>query len=318
MTLDTLTGAGPGQGRFVLVGYLPTYAGALTVLWLVWAGAPGTEISMRAAWRTATQLDPGEALIIGAAVTVLAVVFQPLQRAMVRVLAGDWPGAVGAGVGRSWQRRRKHALARRAAPPASAPGGQVAADPAGTPVASPEQVWRLGVAGAELRRRYPLPDHLVRPTALGNVLAAISDTAGRDHGWDPSVAWPRLYPLLTGQVRTTVDDSRDSLDGAVRLSVTAGVTALVAAALLVRSGWWLALVSLPLALAAVAYRGAVQAAIAYGDAVRSAFDLHRFDLVRALHLPLPGDLDEERAQAAAICANWRQGLPPPAGYQHPE
>jgi hypothetical protein len=32
--------ASGSAGRFFLVSYLPTYAGALSILWLVWAGAP--------------------------------------------------------------------------------------------------------------------------------------------------------------------------------------------------------------------------------------------------------------------------------------
>ncbi|MFI9201043.1 hypothetical protein [Streptomyces sp. NPDC053048] len=99
--------------------------------------------------------------------------------------------------------------------------------------------------------------------------------------------------------------------------MTGGVTALVAAVMLWGTGWWAALALVPSAVAALAYHGAVQAAVAYGEAVRTAFDLHRFDLLRALHQPLPADLAEERARAAALCASWRQGLPPPDRYEHP-
>ncbi|MEK8170989.1 hypothetical protein NKH77_19845 [Streptomyces sp. M19] len=85
---------------------------------------------------------------------------------------------------RALQRRRKARLAARAALTGPAPD------------LAPEAVQRAGAAAARLRRRFPLPDHLVRPTALGNVLAALRDTAGHDRGWDAAVAWPWLYPVL--------------------------------------------------------------------------------------------------------------------------
>ncbi|MGW7138398.1 hypothetical protein [Streptomyces xanthophaeus] len=294
-----------GSIRFFSVAYLPTYAAALFVLLLIWAGAPGSEVSVRRAWRTATGVTAGEAVWIALGTTLVALVFQPFQVVVMRILEGGWPDALGAGPCRRLQRRRKDRLARRA-------------EQAGLPHdPSPELVQRAGAAAARLRLRYPLPEHLLRPTALGNVLAALRDTAGRDHGWDAAVAWPRLYPVLGDRSRAVVDDCRDSLDGAARLCATGAVTALVSAALLARSGWWLLLALVPAAVAALAYHGAVQAALAYGDAVRAAIDLHRFDLLEALRLPLPDTLDQERTLAEALCLHWRQGVPPPTRYEHP-
>ncbi|MFF1442011.1 hypothetical protein [Streptomyces sp. NPDC058295] len=294
-----------GSARFFSVAYLPTYAATVFVLLLVWAGAPGADVSLRRAWHTATAVGAGQAVWIVVGTTVVAVVFQPFQLAVVRLLEGGWPEALGAGPLRALQRRRRARLAARAE----------LAGPAGEQ--SPAQVQRAGAAAAVLRRRYPLPDHLVRPTALGNVLAALRDTAGRDHGWDATVAWPWLYPVLGDRARAVVDDGRDSLDAAARLCVTTAVTALVSTALLLRSGWWILLALAPAAVALLAYHGAVQAALTYGDAVRAAFELHRFDLLQALHLPLPDSLQEERTLAEALCLHWRQGLPPPSRYLHP-
>ncbi|MEU9374261.1 hypothetical protein AB0D94_10875 [Streptomyces sp. NPDC048255] len=294
-----------GSVRFFSVAYLPTYAGALFVLLLLWAGAPGADFAPRRAWRTATGVSAGQAVWIALGATLVALVFQPFQLAVMRLLEGGWPDALGAGLCRRLQRRRKARLAARA-------------EQAGLPRdPSPELVQRAGAAAARLRSRYPLPDHLLRPTALGNVLAALRDTAGRDHGWDAAVAWPRLYPVLGDRSRAVVDDCRDSLDGAARLCVTGAVTALVSAGLLLSSGWWLLLALVPAAVAVLAYHGAVQAALGYGDAVRAAIDLHRFDLLEALHLPLPDSLEEERTLAQQLCRHWRQGVPPPSRYEHP-
>ena len=47
--------------------------------------------------------------------------------------------------------------------------------------------------------------------------------------------------------------------------------------------WWAALAAA--AIVAVAYRSMVQAAGAYGDLLRAAFDVHRFALYDTLRLP---------------------------------
>jgi hypothetical protein len=191
------------------------------------------------------------------------------------------------------------------------------ADVGSDPTADDATVQRAGLAGAELRRRFPLPDHLIRATALGNALRAMEDMAGREYGLDAVVAWPRLYPLLGVQMKTVVDDRRDGLDLAVRLAVTGVVTAVLSLILLWRAGPWRALALVPLTLAIVAYRGAVLSAIAYGEAVRASIDIHRFGIFEALHLPQPANPEEERRTNRRICDLWRQGLPMTLPYASP-
>lgn len=73
---------------------------------------------------------------------------------------------------------------------------------------------------------------------------------------------------------------------------------------------------IPLTTSWIAYRGAVLAAIAYGESIDTAFDLHRFDLIAALRLPLPADDIEERKAYTALCDYWRQGITTPTHYRH--
>lgn len=291
----TLTGR-----RFSLVGYLPTYGALLFLLVLVWSGAPGGPIHLPTAWRTAASLKVGELVMLVLAVTVISVLLQPLQLGLVRLLEGDWPDWLSA-VPVRYQRWRRGRLWRAAELPCSGPW-------------SAERVNRAGVAGTVLRRRFPLPDHLVRPTALGNVLCAMEDTAGRGYGLDAVVAWPRLYPVLGSAMKSIVDDRRDALDLAARLTVTGAVTAVAATALLVRSGWWLLLALVPIAVAVLGYAGAVRAALGYAESVHAAFDLHRFDLLRALGLAMPAGTNQERVRNRALCDFWRQGVPTNTGY----
>ena len=311
MRLDTLarqpTEGGFGR-RFYLVGYLPTYAAALFVLVLVWAGARGWDgqlshrISFKAAWATASHLSLGEVVIVALAVTLLAVVLHPLQLAMMSLAEGSWPAWLGATWARRWQTGRKKRLAKAA----QLPAGRELTD---------EAIQRTAAAGYQLRRRFPVPDHLIRPTALGNVLAAMEDGAGR--------VWARrgdrLAEALPGageQSKSLVDDRRDALDAAVRMAVTMAVTAIASLVVLLWSGWWVLLVLMPLGVAVLAYNGAVQAALAYAETVYVAFDLHRADLLTALRMEPPTRQETERILNEQWCDLWRQGIPLPATLEY--
>jgi len=306
--LDTAARPGLEGGRFFLVDHLPTYAAALFVLTLVWAGAPGSPPDFDRAWRTAAGLGTGEVLLVALAVTLGATLGHPLQLAVVRLLEGGWPRWTTpvARASRARQLRRRALLAERAELPEDAD-----MEP------SNAEIQAAGLAGTRLRRGFP-PAELVRPTSLGNVLAAMEWQAGEPYGLDAVVAWPRLYPVLGETTRAIVTDRRNTLDGAARLSVTMAATAGTSAALLLPSaGWWACLALLPLAVARVAYVGAVRAALAYSEGVRTAFDLHRFDMLTALHLPLPEGPEAERALNRELSSAWRQATPTTSRYDHP-
>jgi hypothetical protein len=63
--------------------------------------------------------------------------------------------------------------------------------------------------------------------------------------------------------------------------------------MLLTDGWWLLVPAATAVLSLLSYRSAIQAAIAYGEAMHWAFDLHRFDMLRALHYRLPTSMEEE-------------------------
>jgi hypothetical protein len=236
---------------------------------------------------------------------LLAFVLQPLQLAVVRLAEGSWPAWLGARWACRWQMTRKNRLERAQRLPA-------------WPELTEEAVQRAGAAGYQLRRRFPVPGHLIRPTALGNILAAMTDQAGRTYGLDAVTAWPRLYPVLGEQVKSLVDDRRDTLDAAVRMTATMAVTAIASLVLLLRSGWWILLVLIPLGIAALAYNGGTQAALGYSEAVHVAFDLHRADLLTALRMEPPRRQETERALNKQWCDLWRQGIPLPDALEYSE
>lgn len=287
--------------RFFLVSYLPTFAALMFLLILGWAVyGPGT--SFRRAWRVATALSPTQMVLLALLVTVGAVLLMPFQLWFVRLLEGNWPNWLGGVLGVKCQKARKRKIARAAVPTSDAP----------------DVLRTAGLAGLRLRQRYPVPDHLVRASRLGNILAAAEDRAGRDYGIDAVVAWPRLYPLLGNEVRNIVDDRRNKLDSMARFVVTAVVTALAAVVILRDSGGWLALAAAPLVVARLAYHACLQSAIVYGESIQVAFDLSHMAFGATFGLARPTDITEERRQYRQLCDLWRQSIPTTFGYTAPD
>jgi hypothetical protein len=299
------------SGRFFRAGYLPTYAAAVFLLVLQWAGAPGKHADFGHAWQVADKFGVMQALLVALAVALVTVLLQPLQMPVVRVLEGSFPKWLGSGIGRRWQLARKHHLEDRLVEKI----GEAVGKATGQRTALAQEA---GALSARLRSRFPALDHLVRATGLGNALAAMEDSAGAAYGLDAVVAWPRLYPLLGDKVRAVVDDLRDGMDAAVRLAVTGAVTAVVATGLLAwHSGLFTLLALVPLTIAVLGYLGAVRAAMAYGEAVQVAFDLHRFDLLAALHIEIPAKPGQELVGNIALSDFLRQGVPLPFDYAVP-
>ena len=305
MGLASLIGVDGGSlgSRFSLVSLLPTSVGATVIVFVLASGAPGQPADWDRAVRTARGLDAADVGLLAVGVLVVAAALHPLQLSLVRLLEGYWGNrSVATRLQRpllARQARLRKRLADRAALPADADSVDAEA------------------AAADQKRRARFPRDPLLPTGLGNALRAAEQRAGSRYAMDAVVLWPRLYPLVPDQQRAVLDDRRDQLDLAARLTATLGVTAAVTAGLLWRTWtWWWLPVAL-LTLSALSYRAAVAAAVAYGDSLRVTFDLYRFDLLTALHLPLPADNDDERKQNTALSTWLRQGGQPP-GYHHPD
>jgi len=306
MGLASLVGldAGALGSRFSLVSMLPTSVATLVVVFVVEAGAPGSEPSWDQAIQSARDFDGSDVALLAIAVLVVAVILHPLQLSLVRLLEGYWGSSARVQRWSAWLIARQAKARQRLVDRATL-------DPDATSL-PPDAV----IAEELRRRRYPDGDLL--PTALGNTLRAAERSAGRLYGMDAVVLWPRLYPVMGDRQRAVVEDRRDQLDLAARLSATLAVLALVTAGLLWRYPvWWLVPLA-ALGLSLLSYRAAVAAAVAYGESLHVTFDLHRFDLVAALHLPLPADNETEIRQNAQLSSWLRQGGPVPPAYRHPD
>jgi hypothetical protein len=237
------------------------------------------------------QLSTGTILLIVVAVFVLAVVLQPFQLGLVRLLEGYWGTSRTAGF-----------LARvSAAPRRRMFAGQLEISMSTEPLRAPplrtgqridhqhralrdyRRRQRLKAKATAVRLRYPRTPERILPTALGNALRSFEDAAGQRYGLETIPVFRRLYPLMSEPLTKTYAASRLQLDSAAGLCVAFMVITLVSAPPLAQDGWWLAFPASTALLAWVAYRGAIASALLMGKIVTTAFDLHRHDLIRSLH-----------------------------------
>ncbi|WP_033332248.1 hypothetical protein [Actinomadura welshii] len=272
--------------RMLSVGFAP-HAVFVTCVWtLIRAGS----FSGHSHWQDAVPHTPFEAggivLGIGACAAVLGLLLYPFQIRAVRVLEGYWDRwsltARLADLLLAYQRRRVQAMRR-----ATAPENDDERDP--VPTASERK--RADVA----RRLAGLPPRAaLLPTALGNALRAGELRAGERYGLTTLQSWPRIVPQISRPLMDALNSARDMLDSSVNLcySFLACTVALTVATFDEPSNWWLPTAAL--AAAALAYKGAVTAAQTYAQLMFVVYDLHRFDLVKALHYRLP-DHEEEWA-----------------------
>ena len=159
-----------------------------------------------------------------------------------------------------------------------------------------------------MRRFYHFPVRKadVMPTRLGNVLRAAEDYPGDDerYGMDAVFYWPRLYLILPSDARSLADSYRSGLDRMILLASLA--TAFPVAALVVlalaHTSWlaWAVALVVSVFAGAAGYGGAVSAAVAFGDVLRSCFDNYRRTLLTQLGMTPPSSLEAERKLWGAL------------------
>lgn len=308
MKLDEIgISAAKGLGlRFTLVGVMPIAALVLYVAALSLSMEAGGAPDLAVLAEMVHELTATHGLVLAGGITMLAFILQPLQLSLVRLLEGYWGGSrlarAADSIAVAWHRRQREKLVT---------ASQSTHEP------STGLIVQMATAARQLRRFYPAPDRLL-PTMLGNVLRAAEEKGEQRYGLDTVVIWPRLYHVLPEELQQSVADQRNQLDIATRLCVVFILAAIVSAALLYRHGWWNLAESIAVALAWMSYRSAIAAALAFGESIQVAIDLHRFDMLKALHLPAPADRDAERKANGLLCDFLRQGVPVDFTYEHPK
>jgi hypothetical protein len=289
--------------RLVLVGLLPNATLVLIILALTASGAPADPPSLQRLLVAIDNVTLERLASVLALVLIVSMIVQSFQFSLVRLLEGYWDdirvGRWFSAIGKHVHQRRRQRLEQL-----------MLAEPR-TPEEERRQQW------AEDRlSQYPAEDRLL-PTRLGNTLRAAEDEAGQRYGLPTIAAMPRLYPYLSERLTAVFSDRRNQLDVAVRFCTVLALAAAIAAVLLLPNGGrWRLLPLGIIALAWISYKAAVRAAASYGQALFVAFDLHRFDMIRALHYPLPNSRAEELAFNERLSDFLTMGVVPDDEYQH--
>lgn len=143
---------------------------------------------------------------------------------------------------------------------------------------------------------FPPEKAMVLPTRLGNILRASEAYGAMRYGLDAVVIWPRLYSMLPDEAKRLLSYSKANLDLFLILTVLISIFALywqISSVILVN--WVLfVLASLSWIVVIICYRAALQAAVTYSEVVKSTIDLHRWALLKALHIKLPASYQEEQ------------------------
>jgi hypothetical protein len=306
-------------GRLVAVNLLPTAVLAAVVGLTVRANAFSSR-TRGLHWDALVagfKVDSGGLLLFIVALFALAALLQPFEIATVRLLEGYWSegriGARAANLAAGPHRRRLRRAERNINEQQSMfdrkrheedRGGQCLL-PVDEQVRRQREEARVRTRAAWSRRvrpKYPPVPGEVMPTMLGNVLRTAERRAGERYYLPTVPSLPRLHAQLSDRMAATYNAAVDTLDAAATISIAAGAAAVVAGA----AFWddpalrWVPVVLLGLSV--LSYRGALVAAGQYGMFMDIAFDLHRFDLLKALHLNLPEDTAQEEELGERITA----------------
>ena len=167
----------------------------------------------------------------------------------------------------------------------------------------------------------------VGATDLANTLALAEEYPFERYAIDTALFWPRLSAEIEPEKLDGLRSSFGALNGLLNLSLLIflfAVESLIvgvaialdltrpSAAPLLLSKWSLAILLFAGALASVvaaygAYRAAVGSARAVGNAMRTAFDYYRGNVLRRFNLKIPNDIEEERVVWLKLSAFIRRG-----------
>jgi hypothetical protein len=260
-------------------------ASLLTSAFLFWAGGLIAWIS-KFGWIAlekwfSSQEQIAQITIVIAAfliVSVSAIVMQRFNLLAINLLEGYWP---------SWLRRPKRWLIQRKA----------------QKVAKMEKRFQnlarqeIGNLSAEEHDEYATLDqqlmyipatlNQLMPTELGNILRAAELRSQDKYGLHSLICWPRLWLLLSSDVKKELEDARTLLNTGANLWLWSIM-------FLIWTIWTWWAIPISLIVAFFAYRWMVNIAKTYGELLDASFDLYRNDLYKLLRWPLPENPLEER------------------------
>jgi hypothetical protein len=166
---------------------------------------------------------------------------------------------------------------------------------------------------ADLDHNYPPSEAYIMPTRFGNILRAAELYSGR-YGIDAVALWTKLVsaiPDSTGMMEKINEANNQCqflLNGAL-LGIIFAFMCMIAS-ILKGTLWWsdpsqnindrnltifyLFLLFLSIAISRFFYEASLFNVEKFGEMIRTTYDLYRFNLLEALHLELPTNLEEEK------------------------
>jgi hypothetical protein len=318
MLTDTVTAVTKALGgaRLSLVSLLPGMLLATVVFVAVQSGAYGSgpaSVSQLNA-KGSPLNDAGVAVLLVFGLFLAGVLLQPFQVTLVQYLEGYWdhrPTRVFAALAIEGHRRRMRSADVEKTvdpPPMITLTLRAGADAARAHAVAAGRRARAG----SLLSRYPTDINRVMPTMLGNTLRSGEDAAGERYGLRALTVYPRMFPSISKPLSDTIARQLDMITLTASLSVSSTLGAIVTSPILVRLDLWSLIPVVASLLAVISYRGALRAASDHGVLFATTFDLHRFDMIRALHYELPLTSDKE-IEFNKLLTKFLQDRQPPTG-----
>ncbi len=318
-------------GRLFLVNFLPSTLVVLGIFLPAQAGSFGLHLGDEdpaELFTLGTNVNTPGLLLLLAASVIVAALTQTFQIAMIRLLEGYW-GSRGLFM-RLANRRSEHfreralRLYERYASAEKNRSELEALDrdldrETERKQSLPQQAkkrqelereLRLAVTAEEERRDFPPDINKTLPTRLGNIMRSFEMRAGERYGYSTLQFWPRLYPFLGDQLSKAYHASVDAVDAGVNFFYAFCIVALCLFVAYVDDPILLWVPLLAVGAAMLAKRGAVAAARMQGLMEFVSFDLHRFEVLTAMHIGLPQDPREEKKLAEALSNFLRLGDDP--------
>jgi hypothetical protein len=152
----------------------------------------------------------------------------------------------------------------------------------------------------------------IMPTRLGNIIKNSEIYPDVRYKINAVLIWPRLYSVLPESLIQNIGAAKAELDMMLVFSIL-GIAFAIFGGLI--SIFLLPFYFAPLCIwggcliSWISYQGAINSALPYAQLIKTAFDLHRSTLLKALGLAEPASLEEEEKRWLAIRQLWYRGAP---------
>jgi hypothetical protein len=163
----------------------------------------------------------------------------------------------------------------------------------------------------EFRNLFPFRRDLVLPTRFGNVVRAFESYALNVYGVDGIPAWTRLAGVIPGTFASVISGARSEVNFFVNIWALSIAFVGISAGRLIFDLVWVALVGwnpihwgaaisifVGIVISVGAYESAIERGQAWGETVKSAFDLYLEPMAKQLGFALPAARRGERGQLA--------------------